>query len=59
MESVRAACELARCQLNDLLADREPWKVVAGTAGLTLTLTWIWAQLHHEEGGSDSDGPGG
>ena len=51
MEPVRAGCEWARCQLNGLLADREPWRVVAGTAGLTLTLTWLWGQLQHEEGG--------
>ena len=50
METVRSGCELARTQVNELLAGREPWKLVAGTAGVTLTLSWLWGQLHHEEG---------
>jgi len=50
METVRSSCDLIRQHVNDLLAEREPWKVVVGTAGVTLSLAWLWAQLHHEEG---------
>ncbi|KAF0312527.1 Sphingosine-1-phosphate lyase [Amphibalanus amphitrite] len=49
MEAVRATCDLARCRLNELLADREPWQVAAGAAGATLAITWIWAQVHFSD----------